>query len=122
MATKLTIGLFFGLLLLTTGCFSSSDKMYTRSSPSGYVYTRMVEPCGFPDEKRNQVGTKSCSVDITQIKEPFSRLKLTVIWTNRAVQEAMKKANMTEIRYADLITLSVLNKTYERRRLVFYGE
>jgi hypothetical protein len=38
------------------------------------------------------------------------------------VQEAMKKSNMTEVRYADLITFSVLNKTYERRRLVFYGE
>jgi hypothetical protein len=112
MATKLSIGLFFALLLLTTGCLS----------PSGYVYTHTVEPYGFPDEKRNQVGTKSCSVDITQIKEPFSRLKITVIWTNRAVQEAMKKANMTEVRYAEMITLSVFNKTYERRRLVFYGE
>ena len=112
MATKLTIGLFFALLLLTTGCFS----------PTGYVYTRTVAPYSFPEEQRNQVATKTCSVDITQIKEPFSRLKLTVIWTNRAVQDAMKKANMTEVRYADLITLSVLNKTYERQRVIFYGE
>lgn len=111
MATKRSIGLCT-LLLLTTGCFS----------PSGYVFTRTVEPYALPDEHRNQVGAKSCTVDITQIKEPFSRLKITVIWTNRAVQEAMKKANMTEVRYADLITLSILNKTYERRRLVFYGE
>jgi hypothetical protein len=49
-------------------------------------------------------------------------LKVTVVWTNRAVQEAMEKAKMTEVRYADLITFSVLNKTYERKRLVFYGE
>ena len=112
MATKLTISLCFALLLLATGCYS----------PSGYIYTRMVEPYDFPDEQRNHVGKKSCTVDITQIKEPISRLRITVIWTNRAVQEAMKKANMTEDRYADLITLTVLNKTYERRRLVFYGE
>lgn len=112
MATKLPIGFFFALLLLTTGCFS----------PSGYVYTRTVEPYSFPEEQRNQIGTKTCSVDITQIKEPFSRVRVSVVWTNRAVQEAMKKANMTEVRYADLITLSVLNKTYERRRLIFYGE
>ncbi|MEI6645061.1 MAG: hypothetical protein WCP12_03375 [bacterium] len=112
MATKLTIGLCFALLLLTTGCFS----------PTGYVYTRTVAPYSFPEEQRNQVATKSCTVDITQIKEPVSRFKLTVVWTNRAVQEAMKKAKMSEVRYADLITLSVLNKTYERRRLVFYGE
>jgi hypothetical protein len=112
MATKLTTSLFFTLLLLTTGCMS----------PYGYVYTRTVEPYAFPDEHRTCVGSKSCSVDITQIKEPFSRLRVSVVWTNRAVQEAMKKANMKEVRYADLITLSVLNKTYERRRLVFYGE
>jgi len=112
MATKLPIGLFFALLLLATGCFS----------PSGYVYTRKVEPYAFPEEQRNQVATKSCTVDITQIKEPFSRVRVSVEWTNRAVQEAMKKAKMTEVRYADMITLSVLNKTYERRRLVFYGE
>jgi hypothetical protein len=112
MATKPPIALLFTLLLLTAGCFS----------PSGYLFTRTIEPYGLPDEQRNQVGPKSCTVDITQIKEPISRLRVTVIWTNRAVQEAMKKANMTEVRYADLITLSVLNKTYERRRLVFYGE
>jgi len=100
------------LLFIATGC----------ASPSGYLYTRKVEPYSFPEEERNHVGTKSCTVDITQIKEPFSRVRVSVVWTNRAVQEAMKKAKMTEVRYADMITLSVLNKTYERRRLVFYGE
>ena len=100
------------LLFFATGC----------ASPSGYLYTRKVEPYSFPDEERNHVGAKSCTVDITQIKEPFSRVRVSVVWTNRAVQEAMKKAKMTEVRYADMITLSVLNKTYERRRLVFYGE
>jgi hypothetical protein len=112
METKASRVCLFALLLLATGC----------ASPSGYLFTRKVEPYSFPDEERNHVGTKSCTVDITQIKEPFSRLKVTVIWTNRAVQEAMKKSNMTEVRYADLITFSVFNKTYERRRLVFYGE
>jgi hypothetical protein len=112
MATKGNRWFLVSLLLLTTGCLS----------PTGYIFTHTVEPYDFPDEQRNHVGTKSCTVDITQIKEPFSSLKITVIWTNRAVQEAMKKANMTEIRYADLITFSILNKTYERRRLVFYGE
>jgi hypothetical protein len=29
---------------------------------------------------------------------------------------------MTEIRYADLQTFSLLNSVYERRRLIFYGE
>ena len=67
MANKAPLVLLASLLLLTTGCLS----------PSGYIFTRKVEPYGFPDEQRNHVGTKSCTVDITQIKEPFSRLKIT---------------------------------------------
>jgi len=38
------------------------------------------------------------------------------------VADALKRAGMSEVRYADLETLSILNSTYERRRLVFYGE
>ena len=45
-----------------------------------------------------------------------------MLWTDRAVAEAMQRAGMTEIRYADLQTLSVMNSVYERRSLVFYGE
>ncbi|NLG01139.1 MAG: hypothetical protein GX565_13455, partial [Lentisphaerae bacterium] len=56
------------------------------------------------------------------LKEPVTQARLSVIWTDRAVAEAMKKAGMTEIRYADLQTFSLLNSVYERRRLIFYGE
>jgi hypothetical protein len=59
---------------------------------------------------------------VTQIKEPFTRANLSVLWTDRDVSEALRHAGISEIRYADLETLSVLNGIYARRRLIFYGD
>ena len=112
MATELKVGLFCTLLLGACGCFA----------PRGYLFTHTTVPYALPYEKAVRAGTKSCRLDITQIKEPFSQASLSVMWTNRAVADAMKRADMTELRYADLQTLSILNSVYERRRLIFYGE
>lgn len=112
MATEPRIFLLAALLAGTCGCFS----------PRGYIVTHTTLPYVLPYETVGRVATKSCHVDITQIKEPFSRANLSVMWTNRAVNEAMKRAGMTELRYADIQTFSVMNSVYERRRLIFYGE
>lgn len=102
-----------GILLLTAcGCFS----------PRGFLFTRSTLPYTLPEGGDGRVGTKSCRVDITQLKEPFSRLNLSVMWSNRAVIESMHRADMTTLRYADVETLSVLNSAYERKRLIFYGD
>ena len=100
------------LLTGTCGCFA----------PRGFLFTRATSPYALPYEDRACKASKSCAVDITQLKEPFSRANLSVVWTDRAVTDAMAKAGMTEVRYADLQTLSILNGVYERRRLIFYGE
>lgn len=112
MAIKLHCVFFSVLILGTCGCFS----------PRGYIVTHTTVPYIMPYETVGQVSSKSCRVDITQVKEPFSRANLSVMWTSRAVNEAMQRAGMTELRYADLQTFSVLNSVYERRRLIFYGE
>ncbi len=100
------------LLLAVCGCFA----------PRGYVFTRSTLPYTLPAEEDRRVATKSCRVDITQIKEPFSRLNLSVMWSSRAVIDAMRRAGMTTLRYADIETLSIMNSVYERRRLIFYGD
>ncbi len=112
MATNVQRVLACALMLGTCGCFA----------PQGYLFTNTTVPYAVPGETSVRVGTKSCHVNITQIKEPFSRLNLSVMWSDRAVAEAMSKAGMTDLHYADVQTLSVMNKVYERRRLVFYGE
>lgn len=100
------------LLLLAQGCFA----------PRGYLFTRTTEPYYLPHDAPVARGAKRCSIDITQVKEPFSRANISVIWTNREVEEAARRAGLSELRYADLHTLSFVNGVYMRRRLVFYGE
>jgi len=112
MATELKNGVLVALLLGACGCFQ----------PRGHLFTRTTEPYTLPWETSRRVATKSCQVDITQIKEPFTRANLSVMWSNRAVADALSRAGMTDVRYADLQTLSFLNSVYERKRLVFYGD
>lgn len=112
MATKQTTGCLLLALLNATGCLA----------PSGYIVTHTTVPYELPAASVSRRASKSCFVDITQLKEPFSGASLSVIWTSRAVLDAAARANMTELRYADLQTLSIMNGTYKRQRLVIYGE
>jgi hypothetical protein len=112
MATELHTGLLCALLLGACGC----------AAPRGLLFTYTTEPYTLPYETVARVGSKSCRVDITQLKEPVTRANLSAKWSNHVVGDAMRRAGMTEIRYADLQTLSIVNGAYERRRLIFYGE
>ncbi len=112
MATRLSIGLLSLALLGGAGCFS----------PRGVLFTYTTMPYELPTDQTVRGASKRCVVDITQIKEPFTRAGLSVMWTSQAVMEAAGRAGMTELRYADLQTLSIANGTYLRQRLIFYGE
>jgi len=116
MATKparlASLAAGFLLALGSTGCFA----------PRGYLFTYRIEPYALPNGVPAQRGDKRCAVNITQLKEPFSHARLSVVWTDRAVVEAAERAGIQELRYADLQTLSVFNETYLRRRLLFYGD
>ncbi len=99
-------------LLALSGCFT----------PHGGLLTSTTEPYYLPHQSGARWGSKSCVVDITQLKEPFSGAPISVLWTSQAVAEAAEQAGISELRYADLRTLSLFNETYVRRSLVFYGE
>ena len=112
MAIRLRTGLLLLTLLVTSGCFS----------PTGYLFTYSTIPYALPYDHVISKASKKCVVDITQLKEPFSQANLSVVWTSRAAAEAAARAGLKDLRYADLQTLSIMNGTYLRRRLVFYGE
>jgi hypothetical protein len=112
MATDFTAVRIALCLLACAGC----------ASPSGLLFTRTTTPYFLPQSSRTAKGGKSCSIDITQLREPVSGANVSVIWTSKAVAEAAAKAGIAEIRYADIDTLSILNSLYERRRLIFYGD
>ena len=113
MATDANLRLALPLLglLACSGCFA----------PRGLLVTSNTVPYTLPVEGAARRGTRQCTVDITQIKEPLSRANLSVLWTNRGVRDAAKRAGMTELHYADIETLSFLNGVYARRRLIFHG-
>jgi hypothetical protein len=100
------------LALSGSGCFS----------PDGILITRTTAPYELPTDRTVLKATKSCSVDITQLREPVTQAHLSVVWTSRVVVDAASRAGISDIRYADLQTFSVLNGVYKRQRLVFYGE
>ena len=95
-------------------------RLFDTARVSGHLQHAPVRDAR--SEGCRQRGLKSCKVNLTQIKEPFTQAHLSVLWTDRAVAEAMERVGMTEIRYTDLQTFSILNSVYERRRLIFYGE
>lgn len=99
-------------MLLCCGCLR----------PRGIIYSNSTVPYYLPYEDTAVKASKSCRVDITQLKEPFSRANLSVMWTSREVKEAMRKSGMSQLNYADMRTLSILNGVYQRQRIIFYGE
>lgn len=91
-------------------------------APKGLLYTRIREPLSLPVERKGSpVATKECYVSLTRLKEPVTRINLSVMWSQQIIQEEMRKAGMSEIYYSDLDTLSIFLDSYVRRRVVFYG-
>jgi len=111
MATELNVT-FMVLTLLCCGCLR----------PRGIVFSNVTVPYYLPYAGTTVKASKSCRVDITQLKEPFSRAGLSVMWTNKEVKDAMLKSGMSQLNYADIRTLSILNGVYQRQRIIFYGE
>lgn len=99
--------------LLQSGCFG----------PQGLLFTRVKKPHALPANRREcPVATKQCYVSLTRLKEPVTRMNLSVMWSDKAVKEAADAAGITEIYYTDLETLSILLGTYKRNRVIFYGK
>jgi len=98
--------------MLLCGCFA----------PKGIIYTRIKQPLALPSNRnKRRITDKSCYVSLTRLKEPVTRLNLSVMWSNDAIREAAEKAGITEIYYADIETLSFILDSYLRRRVIFYG-
>ena len=91
-------------------------------APRGLLVTYSTVPYHLPMEKPAVRASKRCWVEMTQLREPLTAARLSVLWGSQAATDAAARADMTELRYADLQTLSLLNGIYIRRRLIFYGE
>ena len=98
------------LSLATAGCVGQ-----------GLLYTRVVSPYSH-DFHATPTGGKTCRVNEHIFREPFSRTNVSVSFTSRVVEQAARAAGMTNLYYADLETLSVLNGVYQRKALILCGD
>lgn len=87
----------------------------------GILYTRIVKPYS-RDFGSTPAGSKTCRMNEHILREPFSRAGVSVSFTSRIAEEAARTAGMTNLYYADLETLSILNGVYERKTLIICGD
>ena len=87
----------------------------------GILYTKVIEPYS-RDFKNTPTGGKTCRVKEHVLKEPISGAGVSVTLTSRIVKEASCMAGMTNLYYADIETLSVLNGIYQRKTLILCGD
>ena len=67
------------------------------------------------DFRATPAGAETCRVNQHIFREPVSGTHVSVDFTLRVVQEAAREAGITNLYYADLETLSVLNRIYREK-------
>ncbi len=97
------------LVLLLGGC------------ANGRLYTDVVRP-RMREFKATPVGTKHFAVAQHRLKEPITRINLSVEWDNTEVKKAAAKAGVTKIYYTDTRTQSYVFEIYRRTTIIFYGD
>ena len=103
--------LFVALLTMATvGCVGQ-----------GMLYTRVVRTYS-NDFSSTLAGSKTCRVNEHILKEPVSGAGVSVSFTSRVVEESARTAGMTNLYYADMETLSILNGIYKRKTLILNGD
>ena len=106
---------FFRLLgtllsLATAGC-----------AGQGLLYTRIVSPYS-QDFHGTPAGSKTCRVNEHTLKEPFTSVNVSVLFSTSVVKTAAHAAGITNLYYADVETLSVLHGIYKRQTLILCGD
>ena len=108
MAIKYNLLLLFLLVsVLLNGC--------------GILYTNITEPYT-TDFNNTPVGSTKCTIRIHKIREPITGYGISAEWDVKTISEAMKKAGMKEVYFADIQTLTLLLETYRMRTLILYGD
>lgn len=88
---------------------------------SGCIYSNTVVPYSTRFDK-TPVGSKSFVLDRYRLTEPISGYNMYVEWTDELILKEAKKAGISNIYYMDKKTLSILNDTFKREKLIVYGE
>ena len=90
-------------------------------SARGLLYTSTTEPYShtFRD---TPVGGKSVVIKTYRLKEPVTRLPISGEWDSDEIMRLAREEGITELRYIDIKTLSILLGTYRQQTLIVYGD
>ena len=97
-------------ILLQVGCASR-----------GILYSHVTEPATIKFD-RAPTGTKKCVVPGYKLREPVTGYGISAEWDSNYLKMVARQAGITNMYYADLDTLSILFRVYQRRTLIIYGD
>ena len=110
MAIKTTLLCLTAVLLLGCG--------------RGLLYTKTIEP--YTKTFRNTpVGEKFIVINTENIKASIPTITppgLSVQWDTDNIMRLAREKGITELRYIDIKTVSILLGTYSRKSLIVYGD
>jgi len=87
----------------------------------GWVYTNVTVPlvCNMDKTPR---GSKMATIDSRQIKEPITRVRMSVEWNSHAIGDAAKRKGLKEVYFADMQTFSLFGGVWKQRKVRVWGE
>ena len=85
------------------------------------LYTRVTQPLTVNFSK-TPVGSRWISVQAHRFQEPVTGLGVSAEWESGLMKTAALQAGITNLYFADVQTLSILNGIYRRRTLIVYGD
>ena len=98
--------LFTGLVLGSSGC--------------GIIYTSTTQPL-VTNMRATPRGITKGTGSTKLVTLPTAPVNLSAGWSSRAIGEAAARANLKEIYYADVHTLSILLGLWEKKTVEVYG-
>ena len=90
-------------------------------SPRGIIYTNVTVPL-VTNMNNTPVGEKLALSDTKLITEPFTAARISGEWDSRAIGDAAKRSDITDIHYADLRILSILGGVWEQQTVRVWGQ
>lgn len=88
---------------------------------TGVLYSDTVRPLS-TDYHATPVGSKRAEVNVYRVKEPISGYNLSAEWDVAALKRVAAEQGITQLHYADIRRIAVLNGLWRRTTYIFHGE
>ena len=87
----------------------------------GFIYTNSTVPLVI-NMNNTSVGNTSAVISSKQFREPVSGLGISAEWNSRAIGDAAKHSDLTQINFADIHTFSIFGGRWKKQTVQVWGE